>query len=258
MPTISRSAVFASRVGLLAVVLCAAGVAAARFGWASPYLGFRIFAVGLLPGGLSALVLGAVGVVKTRASAGRRGRGSAVLGLLLGAALLVALILLVAPHRGAPAIHDVTTDPDDPPQFRELADVPDNRGRDLTYPHGGAGVAEAQRRAYPDLVPIRLALPPGEAFDAVLGAIESLGWTVVWTNRALGVVEAYDTSAIFRFVDDVAVRVRAAEGGSVVDVRSTSRVGVSDLGANAKRIRELTDRLGRIPARRSAMPSTIG
>jgi uncharacterized protein (DUF1499 family) len=57
-------------------------------------------------------------------------------------------------------------------------------------------------------------------------------------------IEAYDTSALFRFVDDVAVRIRGAEGGSVVDVRSTSRVGVSDLGANARRIRELALRLG--------------
>lgn len=241
----SRTAVLSAVIGVLGAALAAVGTAAAHYGWASPYLGFRIFGLGLVPGGLAALVVGVAGAVRTRPSGGRGGRGAALAGLLLGAGLLAVLVVLAAPYRGAPAIHDVTTDPGDPPELRELAKHPDNRDRDLAYPHGGSGVPEAQRRAYPDVVPIRLELPPEAAFDAVLEAIDALGWAVVWTNRELLAIEAYDTSALFRFVDDVAVRIRGAEGGSVVDVRSTSRVGVSDLGANAERIRALAARLGR-------------
>lgn len=236
MATRSRSALLSLRLGVLAVLVSALGVGGAHLGWLAPYRGFLLFAAGLVPGALAALALGVVGLVKTRSVPGR---GAAVLGTLLGAGLVALLVALGARARGTPPIHDVTTSPDDPPAFREIARLPGNEGRDLTYPHGGAGVAEAQRSAYPDLAPIRLRSTPDEAFDAAQDAARELGWTVVWSNRGLGVVEAYDTSPLFHFVDDVAVRVRQApEGGSVVDVRSTSRVGVSDLGANAKRIRE--------------------
>jgi uncharacterized protein (DUF1499 family) len=235
MATRSRSALLSWRLGVLAVLLCGAGVAAAYLGWLAPFGGFLLFAAALVAGGIAAPVLGVIGLVKTRSAPGR---GAAVLGTLLGAGLVALLAVLVARSGGAPPIHDLTTSPDDPPVFRELARMPANEGRDLTYPQGGAEVPERQRRAYPDLEPIRLDLAADEAFDAAQRAAAQLGWTVVWSNRELGVIEAYDTSPLFRFVDDVAVRVREApDGGAVVDLRSTSRVGVSDLGANAKRIR---------------------
>lgn len=230
-----RSARLSFVLGVLAVGLCVVGVGTAHLGWLSPYDGFRLFAAGLVPGGIAAFVLGLIGLVRTRS---KKGRGWAVLGTFTGGGLIALLAVLLLRSGGAPPIHDVTTDPDDPPAFREIARLPANEGRDLTYPHGGAGVTEQQRRAYPDLEPFRLPLPPDAAFDAAQHAAEELGWSVVWSNRALGVIEAYDTSPLFRFVDDVAVRIRAAPGGgSIVDLRSTSRVGVSDLGANAERLR---------------------
>lgn len=239
----SRIAVLSAGVAVVAVLLAALGVTAARFGWVEPYVGFQIFGLGLVSGGILALVLGVAGLFRARRAGGM---GAAVLGTAIGAGLLAVLVVLVAPHRGAPAIHDVTTDPEDPPQFHEIAKLPANEGRDLTYPHGGAGVPEKQRRAYPDLAPVRLALPADQAFNAAQNAVRELGWKVVWVNRSLGLIEATDTSPLFRFVDDVVIRVRGDADGSVIDVRSTSRVGVSDLGANARRIRQLVSLIRRL------------
>ncbi len=243
-PSISRAAWLAGRVAVAAVILIALGATAAHYGWLPPYPGFLLFGLGLIVGGALALVLGLVGLVKTRG--GRLdGRASALFGTVAGVALLAGLAVLLSPNRGAPPIHDITTDPQDPPVFREIAKLPDNEGRDLTYPHGGAGVTDEQRGAYPDLAPITLALAPGEAFDAAQRAIDELGWTVVWSNRVLGVIEAYEVSSVFRFADDVAVRIRETPDGSVIDLRSTSRVGVSDLGANARRIRAFAEAIQR-------------
>jgi uncharacterized protein (DUF1499 family) len=94
-----------------------------------------------------------------------------------------------------------------------------------------------QREAYPDLQTIGLDLPPAEALARSRQVAEELGWEVVEVDEAEGRLEATFTSRLFRFVDDIVVRIRPSPGGSMVDLRSTSRVGESDLGANAARIR---------------------
>ncbi len=236
----SKSATSSVVVGLLAALLAVLGVVGAHFAFLGPSTGLALFSLALVFGVLGASGLGAVGLYRTRQKAGRP---LAVLGLVLGEGLLFVLVVLVVLHWGKPRIHDVTTDPDDPPAFGEIAGLPENEGRDLTYPHGGIGVPELQRAAYPDLVTLELPLPPGDAWEAAVAVTEELGWSLVWSNRELGTIEATERSKVFRFVDDVVVRVRAAPAGSVVDVRSTSRVGRSDLGANARRIREFLERL---------------
>jgi uncharacterized protein (DUF1499 family) len=137
---------------------------------------------------------------------------------------------------GLPAINDITTDPDEPPAFVDPA-----RG----YP--GAEFAQAQRAAYPDLAPILLGRSPDEAFAAALAAAEQLGWKVVRQDAEEGTFEATDTTAVFRFVDDVAVRVRPDPQGARIDVRSKSRDGKGDLGANAARIRAFRDAVAAKP-----------
>jgi uncharacterized protein (DUF1499 family) len=141
---------------------------------------------------------------------------------------------------GRPRINDITTDPNDPPAFEYALRDPDTRDRDYSYP---AGFAEQQRAAYPDLAPIVLALPPDRAFDAALQAVQALDLEVTLSDQARGVIEARATSKLFRFVDDVAIRIRPKNGGSVVDIRSKSRVGQGDLGANANRIRAIAAEL---------------
>jgi len=238
----SVTAKLAQICGWAALLLVVLGFVTTHFGLLTPYTGFRVFAAGLVVGSLSALIFGVIGWIRSRGH-NTGGRRRALQGIVLGGLLVVAAGVMIAPHAGAPPIHDLTTNPDDPPSFVEAARHPDNAGRDLTYPHGGAKVIAEQRRAYPDLEPITLDLPPSEAFNAALRAAEKLGWTVAWANAELGTIEAYEISWAFRFVDDVAVRIRPRGSGSIVDVRSTSRVGISDLGANAARIRRFVEKL---------------
>jgi len=232
----SRVAAAARIAGLLGIVLFALGPLSVQLGIASPFAGFRIFGLGLLAG-LVALVLGVVGLVRTRAATGRPGRASALTGLLLGAVPVACVIVAAGPARDLPAINDITTDPTDPPGFA-------SPGRD--YP--GEEFEKAQREAYPDLAPIRVARTTDATYAASLSAARGLGWEIVSEDAAAGVIEATDTSEIFRFVDDVVIRVRPDGAGSKVDVRSKSRDGRGDMGANAARIRAFREKLGTSPA----------
>jgi len=138
----------------------------------------------------------------------------------------------------APAIHDITTDTDNPPPF-ELA-ARDRSEGDHPVDYEGDVIARLQREAYPDIAPLGLAIDVTTAVETIRQLVAAHGW------RLLGVkdygdggyvVEAVARSLVFGFEDDIAIRVTALPmGGSRVDMRSASRVGLGDLGANAKRI----------------------
>jgi uncharacterized protein (DUF1499 family) len=106
--------------------------------------------------------------------------------------------------------------------------------------YGGAEIAAEQHRGYPDIAPVLLTVPPDQAFDRALRSARSMGWDVVASDPAAGRIEATDTTFWFGFTDDIAIRVTPAPGGSRVDLRSVSRVGLSDVGTNAARIRKFT------------------
>lgn len=240
---LAKSALYVAMITLGAILV---GVLGATAGLLAPLLGFLLFAAGIVPGSVLTLLLGAIALLVTRTRAGRParpGRGAALTATAVGAVLLVLLAALASRGAAVPAIHDITTNPGDPPQFFAAARAPGNEGRTLGYPHGRGDVTALQRTAYPDLEPIRLAVPPDEALRRAQRAAEELGWKVVEVDDNEGRLEATATSRVFRFVDDVVVRVRPDAGGSIVDLRSTSRVGESDLGANAARIRAFRDRL---------------
>lgn len=221
----SRLASAARLAGLVAVALCVLGPLSNQLGTTPPLGGFLAFALGLLLG-IAALLLGLAGLFATRAGSGRTGRPAAFTGALIGLVIFAAGMVASSPGRGLPRINDITTDLADPPAFANPA---------LAYP--GESFASQQRAGYPDLGPIALAEPPDAAYRAALAAAQGLGWVIVREDAASGVFEATDTTAIFRFVDDVVVRVRPESGGSRVDVRSKSRDGQGDVGANAARIR---------------------
>jgi uncharacterized protein (DUF1499 family) len=101
----------------------------------------------------------------------------------------------------------------------------------------GAKIAEQQRQAYPDIAPVSLALPRDAAFNRALDAAQRMGWTIVAADDAAGHIEASDGSRWFGFTDDIVIRVTPSGLGSRVDVRSSSRLGRSDFGVNAARIR---------------------
>jgi uncharacterized protein (DUF1499 family) len=234
-------AALAGVLGGLSLVDLVLGPALASARLVAPITGFGLLLLGGLAG-LLALVLGGIGLARTGAASGRRGRGLAWLGIVVGAGVLAAIVVAALPGRGLPRINDITTSPDDPPSFSAAQRDPANAGRDLGYPPEFAAL---QRAAYPDLVPRALAVPPARALERAQAAAKSLGWEIVEIRPEQGILEAREESGLFRFVDDVVVRVRPAAGGSVVDVRSKSRDGRGDLGANARRIRTFNQALAR-------------
>lgn len=244
----SQLARLGALLAVLAAVLFVLPPLAIQVGIVSPFVGFRLFLLGALLA-LLALVLGVAGLFATRPATGRHGRGQALFATLVGALVLGVIGVAAGPGATLPPINDITTDLEDPPRFEAAAELPANRDTDMSHP--GEAMAAQQRAGYPDLGPIRVARPPSEVFAEAVRAMEGFGWKVHHADPEAGRIEATDTSAVFRFVDDIVVRVRAAEPGAPVtrvDVRSRSRVGKGDLGANAARIRRLADALGDRPA----------
>jgi uncharacterized protein (DUF1499 family) len=144
---------------------------------------------------------------------------------------------------GRPRINDIATDLDDVPAFTHAASLPELEGADLGYPEAFKPLV---RNGYPDLCPLELARPARQAFeDALRIARGRPGWTVTSVDDAGLTFEAVAVSYLFRFRDDVVVRVRRRGAGSVVDARSRSRDGQGDLGVNADRIRRLLADLAR-------------
>jgi uncharacterized protein (DUF1499 family) len=169
-------------------------------------------------------------------------------GLLLGSVgLVISLTVVWVPWRwlqiarSVPPIHDITTDTQNPPQFVAILPL----RKDTTNPveYGGPELAAQQRKGYPDLGPAILSVSPETAFERALLAAREMGWEIVDANSTEGRIEATDTTFWFGFKDDIVVCITRFEGGSQVDMRSVSRVGKSDLGTNAKRIRKFLARL---------------
>ena len=171
----------------------------------------------------------------------RPGIGLAVLGILVGAGIVALPAAQQRKARNAPPIHDITTDTTDPPEFVAVLPLRSNAPNKVAY--GGERIAVQQRRAFPDIVPIFMNLPPPQAFDRALAAVRAMGWDFVAADSTAGRIEATDTTFWFGFKDDVVVRVRPADGGSRIDVRSLSRVGGGDIGTNAARIRAYVKKL---------------
>lgn len=144
--------------------------------------------------------------------------------------------------RALPPIHDITTDTGRPPEFVAILPLRAAAPNPATY--GGPDVARAQAGAYPDLRAHRMNAAPADAFKRALQAAREMGWEIVAEDAAAGRIEATDTTFWFGFKDDVVIRMEADGSGSRVDVRSVSRVGVGDVGANAKRIRAYLRALG--------------
>ncbi len=163
----------------------------------------------------------------------------------LGALAFIVPSRLAARAGRVPPIHDITTDTERPPEF--VAVLPLRADAPNPSAYGGEEIAAQQRTAYPDLAPLRLEQPPGEVFGPALAAARAAGWEIVAADSAAGRIEATATTAWFGFKDDVVIRIEPEGAGSRVDVRSVSRVGRSDVGANAARIRAYLDRLRASP-----------
>ena len=164
----------------------------------------------------------------------------AALGLLGGAVAFGIPFQWQQSAQRAPRIHDVSTDLENPPVFQAVVPLRADAPNSLERP---AMLAQQQREGYPDLAPVTLPMPAAQAFDRALAAAQDAGWRIVTADRASGRIEATDTTRWFGFEDDVVVRLTPWGSGTRVDVRSVSRVGVSDVGTNARRIRAYLDEL---------------
>jgi uncharacterized protein (DUF1499 family) len=227
-----------ARSGSLLALL--SGIAAVSSGLGTRYQAWN-FRTGLgivrwaAYGGAAAAVLSLAGIMSSLFPVHRRGVRLGLYGLVFGLILVAVPWYWMEKAKSVPPIHDITTDILHPPKFVTILPL----RRDASNPpdYGGPQVAAQQRKAYPDIVPLVLKTPPDRVFEKALGVARGMGWTVVDDNRNKGLIEATDTTLWFGFKDDVVIRVEKNDAGSRVDIRSVSRVGISDLGTNAERIR---------------------
>ena len=136
--------------------------------------------------------------------------------------------------KSLPVIHDISTDLQNPPAF---VHAPDIRGEAENSLEWNPETVPEQKAAYADIQPIYLAMPVSKAWSMVEQTIMKLPWKLTYHSREKGIFEATSTSFWFGFVDDIVIRLTAEGDKTRVDVRSVSRVGKSDLGKNAQRIR---------------------
>lgn len=140
-----------------------------------------------------------------------------------------------------PRIHDITTDVDDPPEFTAARNLRARWQNPVEYE--GSRIAALQQQAYPDIAPIICSLTPQQAYTKARQIAVDLGWNILDEDIGTGRIEAVAITPLLRFRDDVVIRVRRQAGGTRIDLRSASRIGTSDFGTNAKRLRDFTKRL---------------
>lgn len=239
-----RVAVALGWTGLGLAVICGLAELLAglgyRWGWWHFRVGIQIMRWAATAG-IAALALTLAAAILAYAHAARRALTASVSGLVLS-------LVVVGPplHHWrlvdqVPRIHDISTDTDRPPVY--IAVLPLRKGAENSTDYS-AEVALLQKKAYPDIMPALLDLPPAQAFARAERAARAMGWEIAAAVPEDLRIEATDTTLLFGFKDDVVIRILAADNGSRVDVRSLSRVGRSDFGVNANRIRKYLKQLG--------------
>jgi uncharacterized protein (DUF1499 family) len=222
----------APTLATLAVILILAAGPTVRIGLWDFRTGFQMLRWAAYLGIAAAVVA----LVTLFTPARRRVVGPLVLALLVGVGVAFVPWRWLQMARRLPPIHDITTDTEQPPEF--VAVIPMRAGAPNPATYGGAEIAAAQREAYPDIRPLFLKVSPTVAFNRAQATAQRMHWDLVASDSAAGKIEATATTPWFGFKDDVVVRITPASMGSRVDVRSVSRVGGSDVGTNARRIRK--------------------
>lgn len=227
-------------LALLSAGLLALSGLGVRAGWWPYPIGFALlrWVVGV---GAAAVVLALVGLAIPK------GRSGALIILLSGAVIGAAAAWfpwqMAQQAKSLPRIHDITTDLANLPVFVDVLKLRANAPNLATY--GGAEIAQAQRAAYPDIAPLFVAAPLPETFALALAEAKKMDWQIVAQDQSQGRIEATATTRWFGFKDDIVIRITAIDGKSRVDMRSVSRVGKSDVGKNAERIRGYLTALSR-------------
>lgn len=216
-------------MALLSVTLLPLSALGTRWGLFHFRIGLLLFMLATLTG-LTAIVLSAL---YTRRQQTDKSRQTLNYAALLGLPALAFFAFNLFSGGSTPMIHNVTTDPADPPQFIAAPGRRDADSNPLTYT---SELATVQQQAYPDLQTLTTELSSAEAFQLALATANELGWEIYHQDASTQQIEAVASTRWFGFKDDVVIRILSTGSGSEVDLRSVSRVGKGDLGANAKRI----------------------
>ena len=197
--------------------------------------GLLLFALAAA-GAAIALLLGALLMLLPRFAPWRKAIGGRLLFAVPGALILLSIL----GSGSYPRIHDISTDLQDPPVFTAAEQ---QRGSDSNSLQTDPETLVLQAQEYPELATLVLAEEYEAVFDRAVQVATAMGWDIYLQDRNAGVIEAVDTTALMAFKDDIVIRLRTNAQGTVVDLRSVSRVGIGDMGANAKRINAFLQRL---------------
>ncbi len=229
----SRAAHWSLRLALTGAVLVLFAVFAHRL----DLMDFNLAMLGLVGGavlGLLALLAGFIGIVMTRKPK-ISGRRFAWVGLILGLIAASPVVTTIYTASNVPPIHDISTDLQNPPIFKAILAVRTDSNNPLDRQNPPNLVA-LQQAAYPNLTSVLINQNSDQVFNHAHALVTARSWEIVTASASDGHIEATATTPIMRFKDDVVIRIRDEENSSIVDIRSVSRVGKSDLGANAARI----------------------
>jgi uncharacterized protein (DUF1499 family) len=237
-------AIVALVVGAVAFLMVMLAGPGTRMGWWTFITAFRaLWKYGAYLG-IAAVVLAVVAMLLARRGPGRGALVMAGLAVLLGVAAWYVPWSFRRHARAVPPIHDITTDFANPPELTYSRVMRDTSGGKLNpWQYEGDTIAQKQRKAYPDIKPVMLSMTPDDAYRAAMRTARDMGWEIVVNDPAGHRLEAVDETKWFGFKDDVSIRVLPASGIARVDIRSVSRVGRSDVGKNAERIRAYVAKL---------------
>jgi Protein of unknown function (DUF1499) len=240
---VSSLAMWARNLAVFSVVAVVVSVVIVRFGFLEMKPALATFFAALACAVLSILVgFAAFAAIWQN---GSRGMSRILLAFLIDALILAYPAYLALQYRKLPPIHDITTDPIDPPRFEALARLRTGEGTNPAV-YAGLYSAEQQRLAYPDIETVELEVPVQRAYEVTLQLVTRRKWLIIDERppqppRRIGRIEAVAQTPIMGFREDVSIRVTPDGEDSRVDIRSASRYFDSDLGSNAARVAKLIE-----------------
>lgn len=229
-----------------AAIIAALAVLGYRFGIMNHQIALIVLVGGAAIGMMAVLsgivsILGIITAVDTKVS----GLFLALAGLLVGLAVVTPVFLSIQAGYDVPRIHDITTDLQDPPKFSAIGNLRTAAHNRLDR-KSPANLAKLQQAGYPGLGPLQIDKDATQVFEEAVALARSRGWEIVDISAENGTIEATDTTRFMGFKDDVVIRVSEKEHKTIVDMRSVSRVGISDMGTNAARIKAFLNDLNNI------------
>src|SRR4051794_18462825 len=240
---VSSLASWARNLAVFSVVAVLVSIVIVRFGFLEMKPALATF-FGALACAVLSILVGLAAFVAIWQN-GSRGMSRILLALLIDAIVLAYPAYLGLQYRKLPPIHDITTDPIDPPRFEALARLRAGEGANSAV-YAGLYSAEQQRVAYPDIETLELEVPVQRAYELTLQIVNKRKWLVIDERppqlpRRIGRIEAVARTPIMGFREDVSIRVTPDGEDSRVDIRSSSRYFEGDLGSNAARVTRLIE-----------------